>query len=393
MSQGCCTKAPPTVTATLDLSPCPVSWWLPERQLQTLYGALAAHTHRVSFIRDRIETPDGDFVDLDWSAPGLIAQPMAGQRTHTPNNDRLAANNAHQVLPELSLHSAGATRWMKETDRAQLRALDQATGTQALVLLHGLEGSSKSRYAQSIAQYFRARGWVVVIAHFRGCSGFPNRLARAYHSGDSEEIAFILAAVRDALPHATWHAAGVSLGGNALLKYLGEHPEESAWLNAAAGVSVPLDLVAAGNHLSDDPFNRHIYSRYFLRSLKPKVLEKAKRFPGVIDVMRITQARDLRDFDDAYTAPMHGFRDAKDYWTQAASKPWLKHIRVPTLVLNARNDPFLPEPTLPTIQDASAQVLLHQPASGGHAGFVTGQLPGELSWLPDRLARFFAHRR
>jgi predicted alpha/beta-fold hydrolase len=245
---------------------------------------------------------------------------------------------------------------------------------------------------QSIAQYFRARGWVVVIAHFRGCSGFPNRLARAYHSGDSEEIAFILSAVRQAVPHATWHATGVSLGGNALLKYLGEYPEQSKWLKAAAGVSVPLDLVAAGNHLSDDPFNRHIYSRYFLHSLKPKVLEKAKRFPGVIDVMRIAQARDLRDFDDAYTAPMHGFRDAMDYWTQSASKPWLKQIGVPTLVLNARNDPFLPEPTLPSIEHGSDQVLLHQPASGGHAGFVTGQLPGELRWLPERLARFFAHR-
>ncbi len=375
------------MTATLDLSPCPVSWWLPERQLQTLYGALAAHTHRVSFIRDRIETPDGDFVDLDWSAPGLVAQPVAGQHKHSHDND-----NIQQVLPELSLQSTGAARWMNPSDRAQLIALDQSAGIQALVLLHGLEGSSKSRYAQSLAQYFRARGWAVVIAHFRGCSGFPNRLARAYHSGDSEEIAFILSAVRHTLPHATWHAAGVSLGGNALLKYLGEYPEQSAWLNAAAGVSVPLDLVAAGNHLSDDPFNRHIYSRYFLRSLKPKVLEKAKRFPGVIDVMRIAQARDLRDFDDAYTAPMHGFHDAMDYWTQAASKPWLKHIRVPTLVLNARNDPFLPEPTLPTIKDASAQVLLHQPASGGHAGFVTGQLPGELSWLPERLGRFFTHR-
>lgn len=393
MFQGCCTNAPHTVTAKLDLSPCPVSWWLPERQLQTLYGALAARTHRVSFIRDRIETPDGDFVDLDWSAPGLVAQPVAGEKAQRSERADYAPVTFQPALPELSLQRTGAARWMTQADRAHLGTLDQQAGIKALVLLHGLEGSSKSRYAQSIAQHFRARGWVVVIAHFRGCSGFPNRLARAYHSGDSEEIAFILSAVRQAVPHAQWHAAGISLGGNALLKYLGECPEQSSWLHAAAGISVPLDLVAAGNHLSDDPFNRHIYSRYFLQSLKPKVLEKAKRFPGVIDVMRISQARDLRDFDNAYTAPMHGFRDAMDYWTQAASKPWLKTIRVPTLVLNARNDPFLPEPTLPTVQDASDQVLLHQPAAGGHAGFVTGQLPGDLTWLPERLGRFFNQRQ
>ena len=379
------------MTATLDLSSCPVSWWLPERQLQTLYGALLARTHRVSFIRNRIETPDGDFIDLDWSAPGLIAQPVATQKgpSHATHAHELELEQSPRALAGLSLQDTGAARWMTSADRGHLESIDQDTGTKALVLMHGLEGSSKSRYVQSIAQHFRARGWVVVVAHFRGCSGFPNRLARAYHSGDSDEIAFILASVRKAVPQAIWHAAGVSLGGNALLKYLGEHPEQAKWLHAAAGISVPLDLVAAGNHLSDDPFNRHVYSRYFLRSLKPKVLEKAKRFPGVIDVMRIAQARDLRDFDDAYTAPMHGFRNAMDYWTQSASKPWLEHISIPTLVLNARNDPFLPEPTLPSVEQASSYVLLHQPASGGHAGFVTGQIPGELTWLPERLARFF----
>ena len=361
-------------------------WWLPERQLQTLYGALLAQTHRVSFIRDRIHSPDGDFLDMDWSAPGLIAQPVAsGQHKH------LASTPA--VLPEPALLHTGATRWMNDADRIQLKRISQSGDARALVLLHGLEGSSQSRYAQSIAQHFRARGWIVVVAHFRGCSGFPNKLARAYHSGDSEEIAFILSSVRACAPEALWHAAGISLGGNALLKFLGECSGQTNWLESAAGISVPLDLVAAGNHLSDDPFNRQIYSRYFLRSLKPKVLEKAKRFPGVIDVMRISQARDLRDFDDAYTAPMHGFRDALDYWTQCSSKPWLKHISIPTLVLNARNDPFLPEPSLPGSDQASVQVRLHQPASGGHAGFVTGTFPGDLTWLPARLAKFFAEHR
>ena len=230
----------------------------------------------------------------------------------------------------------------------------------------------------------------MVIAHFRGCSGAPNRLARAYYSGDSDEVSFMLDTVRSRLPAARWHAVGVSLGGNALLKFLGEHPAQASWLAGAAGISVPLDLVAAGLHLCTDPFNRHVYSRYFLRTLRPKVIEKATRFPGAIDGFRVAHAQDLRDFDDAYTAPMHGFRDALDYWTHCASKPWLAHIATPTLVLNARNDPFMPEPALPGPDQASSQVLLHQPAQGGHAGFVTGPFPGHLGWLPSRLERFFS---
>lgn len=369
------------MSATLDTSPCPVPWWLPNRQAQTLYGALAAPTHRLSFIRDRVETPDGDFIDIDWSAPGLIAQPDSFSAPIIP---------LRSDLPELSsLADTAAARWMTQTDQ---QLLGQKDHIKALVLFHGLEGNSHSRYAQSIAQYFRARGWIVAIAHFRGCSGFPNRLARAYYSGDSQEISFILETVREAAPQATWHAAGISLGGNALLKYLGEHPDKTNWLSAAAGISVPLDLVAAGNHLSDNTFNRHVYCRHFLNTLQPKVIAKAQRFPGSIDVMRVTHARDLRDFDDAYTAPMHGFRNALDYWQQSSSKPWLAHITTPTLVLNARNDPFLPEPVLPGPQDASSHILMHQPATGGHAGFVTGNIPGNLSWLPERMAKFFSGR-
>lgn len=373
------------MSAKLDTSACPVPWWLPDRQVQTLYGALAAPTHRLSFIRDRVDTPDSDFLDIDWSAPGLIAQPQA-------NGPRDADRTSLETYPDIStLKDTAAARWMSESDRLVLG--QSAPATQALLLLHGLEGNSQSRYAQSIAQYFRARGWIVAVAHFRGCSGFANRLARAYHSGDSHEVDFILNTVRTMAPNAVWHAAGISLGGNALLKYLGEYAQQTSWLKAAAGISVPLDLVAAGNHLSDDPFNRHVYCRHFLNTLKPKVMAKAQRFPGVIDVVRISHARDLRDFDDAYTAPMHGFRNALDYWQQSSSKPWLAHITTPTLVLNARNDPFLPEPVLPSPKDASANVLLHQPATGGHVGFVTGMMPGNLRWLPDRLARFFAEQR
>ena len=357
--------------ASVDTSPCPGPWWLPDGHTQTLYGALVVRHHKISFVRERIDAPDGDFLDFDWAGPGLFA-------------DRNVVGSHAWQDPQLQ--TTAARRWMDDEDRQQL---SQARDTSALVIFHGLEGSSRSHYAQSLAQYFRARGWITVIVHFRGCSGFPNRMARAYFSGDSADIGFVLDTVRTRLPNVRWHAAGISLGGNALLKHLGEQAREAAWLNAAAAVSVPLDLVACGRVLSQTTTGRHLYCRHFLRTMRPKIIDKARRFPGTIDVLRLSQARTLREFDDIYTAPMHGFRNALDYWTRASSKPLLKTIEVPTLVLNARNDPFVPEASLPGTHDCSPSVLLHQPAQGGHAAFVTGRFPGNLNWLPRRLARFF----
>ena len=359
------------MTAQIDTSPCPVPGWLPGGHLQTVYGALAARYHRIAFVRERVNTPDGDFLDFDWTGPGLFP-------------DRLANGQPAQVDTALSV--TAAHRWLQEDD---WQTLPSTPGTPALILFHGLEGSSRSHYAQSIAQYFRARGWVVVIAHFRSCSGFPNRMARAYYSGDSEDIDFMLATVRSRLPHARWHAAGVSLGGNAMLKHLGEQGSNISWLAASAAVSVPMDLLACGTRLSDTVAGQHLYTRYFLKTMKPKIIEKAKRFPGNIDVFRLSQCKTLREFDTLYTAPMHGYKNALDYWTRASSKPWLTSIAIPTLILSARNDPFVPGPSLPGSQDCSSSVLLHQPATGGHAGFVTGSFPGHIGWLPARLARFF----
>ncbi|HWK70880.1 YheT family hydrolase [Pollutimonas sp. M17] len=359
------------MTATFDTSACPTPAWLPGGHLQTLYGALVARYHRIAFVRERVDTPDGDFLDFDWTGPGLFS-------------DRLA--NGQAAKPDTRLAGTAARRWMQDDDWT---GTPRDAGTHALVLFHGLEGSSRSHYAQAIAQHFRARGWVVVIAHFRGCSGFPNRMARAYYSGDSADIDFILRTVRQRVPGARWHAVGVSMGGNAMLKYLGEQAGEPAWLAACAAVSVPLDLVACGNCLSESWLGKKLYSRYFLKTMKIKMHEKAKRFPGNIDVLRINQARSLREFDDLYTAPMHGYKNALDYWTRASSKPHLKNIAVPTLLLNARNDPFIPEPSLPGSQDCSSSILLHQPAEGGHVGFVTHPFPGHIGWLPARLARFF----
>jgi predicted alpha/beta-fold hydrolase len=234
----------------------------------------------------------------------------------------------------------------------------------------------------------RDSGWCGVVVNFRGCGGEPNRLPRAYHSGDAEEIDWILRRLRERLAGGTLFAAGVSLGGNALLKWLGASGADAcAVVERAAAVSAPLDLMIAGDTLGRG-FNL-VYSWHFLATLKRKAYAKHARHPGLIDAARLRAARTLRAFDDVVTAPLHGFRDTDDYWTRASSKPGLANIRVPTLVLNARNDPFLPHAALPAPHDVGPAVTLEQPAEGGHCAFVGGPFPGNLDWLPDRLMTFF----
>ena len=206
-------------------------------------------------------------------------------------------------------------------------------------------------------------------------------MPRAYHSGDTEEVDFLIKQVRATA------AIGISLGGNALLKWLGEKGH-NAPLKRAAAVSAPIDLPAAGNAL-DRGLNRLLYTRHFLATLKPKSLAKLERFPGIYDAERVRSARCFRDFDDVVTAPLHGFRDVEHYWREAASGPWLEGIRVPTLLINARNDPFLPEHALiAAARKAAPCVVLEFPRTGGHAGFITGPFPGHHGWLARRLLDF-----
>lgn len=300
------------------MTPYQAPWWLPGGHLQTVAAALAP-APRIAWRRERWPTPDGDFIDLDWAG------------TRGP----------------------------------------------LLALFHGLEGSSASPYARAIAAEALARGWRCVVPHFRGCSGEPNRLPRAYHSGDSEEMDWILK--RLAPPC----AAGISLGGNVLLKWLGERGE-AAGLARAAAVSAPFDLAAAGAALGRG-LNRLLYARHFLRTLKRKSLAKLRRHPGLYDAARVRRAATLWEFDDAVTAPLHGFRGADDYYARAASAPWLGAIRVPTLVLNARNDPFLPARSLEALRVLPEHVVLEFPRTGGHAGF-----PGRGQWLARRVLDFLS---
>ena len=304
-------------------SPYVAPWWLPGGHLQTIAAALAP-APRVAFRRERWDTPDGDFIDLDWAEPA-----------------------AH------------------------------ARAAPLLALFHGLEGSSASPYARAIAAQALAAGWRCVVPHFRGCSGELNRLPRAYHSGDSAEIGWILARL------GAQFAVGISLGGNALLKYLGEQGADAA-VRKAIAVSAPLDLAAAARAL-DRGLSREIYTRIFLKTLKKKAFEKINRQMISVDTRRLLRARTFWEFDDAVTAPLHGFAGADDYWARSSSAPWLARIRISTLVVNARNDPFLPAAALDALGEVPPNVVLEFPHGGGHAGF-----PGRGRWLARRVLEFLS---
>lgn len=318
-------------TASCPMTSYQAPHWLAGGHAQTIYPLLIKG-NAPAYRRERWDTPDADFIDLDW--------------------------------------------------------IDGPADAPLVVLFHGLEGSSASHYATSLMHSVRQQKWCGVVSHFRGCSGEPNRLPRAYHSGDTEEIDWILRRLRSHFPQRPIYAVGVSLGGNALLKWLGERGGAAATaITAAASVCAPVDLAACGHNLGRG-FNR-IYTWRFLRTLKRNAALKLARFPGGIDGQRMRASRSLYEFDDAVTAPLHGFLGVEDYWRRASSKPLLGGIGVPTLLLNARNDPFMPASALPHPHEVARVVTLEQPEEGGHVGFVTGSLPGRLEWLPQRLLHYF----
>lgn len=291
--------------------------WLIGRHLQTIYPAAGMALPNVAYRREHWSTPDHDVIALDW----LETEPVA---------------TADKPL---------------------------------LVLFHGLEGSSRSHYALRLMAAARQQGWRGVVVHFRGCGGSPNLLPRGYHCGDSAEIDWILRRLR-ALHSAPLYAVGVSLGGNALLKWLGEQQQAArAVVDKAVAISAPLALPTTG-HVLGSGFNR-IYARLFLNTLRPKALAMIQRHGLHFDTEAILKVRNLWQYDDLFTAPLHGFRDADDYWEQSNSRPFLRHIQVATLLINAQNDPFLPAKDLPTAQEVSASVVREFPRQGGHAGFVS----------------------
>jgi predicted alpha/beta-fold hydrolase len=261
-----------------------------------------------------------------------------------------------------------------------------------LVLFHGLEGSSSSHYAEAFADFAQAKGLAFVVPHFRGCSGELNLAPRAYHSGDFEEIGWILARLRQRHTGPIL-AVGVSLGGNALMRWAGEMGDAAAKVvTAVASVSSPLDLAASGQAIGKG-FNGLVYTPMFLKSMKPKALAKLGQHPGLFSAKALAAAGNLFEFDNIFTAPLHGFKNTDDYWARASAKPHLSQIRVPALVLNALNDPFIPAASLPLPQDVGSFVTLWQPASGGHVGFPAGSLPGHVCAMPHAVGDWLLSHR
>src|SRR3984957_5506024 len=344
--------------------------WLPTAHAQTIVPALFAQRPAVKYRRERWTTPDGDFIDLDWLSYDVDDE----GHTRTAQGERQETVSApiDEASPSQNGRSAAA--------RAASPFPDPSAPL--FVLFHGLEGSSDSHYARVLMAEAKARGWFGVVPHFRSCGGPMNLLPRFYHLADSAEVDWVLRRLR-ARHAGPIFAAGVALGGNVLLRWLCEQREDASLIDAAAAISAPLDVHAGGDAISRG-FGM-VYTRSFLKTLKRKALAKLDQYPGLFDRDAMLAARTLRAFDNAVTAPVHGFRDTDDYWTRATTRPYLPCIVVPTLLLNARNDPFLPGRVLPSATEVSAAVTLDQPAHGGHVGFMTGPFPGRIDWLSQRV--------
>lgn len=303
------------------------AWWVPGPHAQTLWGRLARRREAVPLRSERVRMPDGDEVELR----------------------RMAAPGTRRNPPHL-------------------------------LFLHGLEGTIRSHYVPGLFDQARRRGWSADLLLFRGCGQPPNLAPRFYHSGETSDLDEVLRRIIDEAPDRRLVLAGVSLGGNVLLKYLGERSRDlPTQVVAAATLSVPYDL-ARGSRFISQGFSR-VYERYFLRTLREKALAKLARLPGLFDPTTLERARTIWDFDDAVTAPVHGFRDAADYYERSSSLSFLRTIRVPTLLLSAYDDPFLPAPVLDDVRAEAGKnpyVQTEFVSRGGHVGFVSGRVP----WRP-----------
>ena len=304
--------------------------FLANGHLQTIFPNLFRQVNGVAYRRERILTPDDDFLDLDW-----------------------ATNGSRRLV----------------------------------VIAHGLEGDSRRPYVLGMVRALMKRGWDAVVWNARGCSGEPNRLLRFTHSGATEDLETVVAHVIATRAHEEVALIGFSLGGNVTLKYLGERGSNlNPRIKKAVAFSVPCDLQASSVNLASRA--NQIYMRHFLSSLRQKIRAKMEMAPGKIDDCDYEQLRTFKHFDDRYTAPLHGFADAEDYWRQSSCAPFLKAISIPTLLVNARNDPFLADRCFPFDEArTNPNLYLETPLSGGHVGFVTFNQGGEY-WSESRTLDF-----
>lgn len=299
------------------------AWWLKGPHLQTLWPSLLRRKNKLALRNERLELNDGDFLDLSW----------------------VGDNNGPIVL-----------------------------------MLHGLNGGINSHYANGLMHAIQQRGWRGVVMHFRGCSGEPNRLARSYHSGETGDVKTVIAELIKREPHTPIFLIGYSLGGNVLLKMLGENKLPPS-VKAAVAVSVPFELAKTADHLNKG-FSK-IYQWRLVRELVRMHFNKFNVKHGKLHT--------FWQFDNTVTAPLHGFASAMDYYTQSSSKQYLHQIQLPTLIIHAQNDPFTTQCALPTKDDVSKLVELEFTADGGHVGFVTGKYPWRPTyWLEQRILQYFA---
>jgi len=294
-----------------------------------MYAPLFRRGPALSLTRERIELDDGDFLDLDWTS---------------------------------------------------------GESTRVVLVLHGLEGSSRSPYARGMLAAIHRRGWRGAVMHFRGCSGEPNRLPRTYHSGDTGDLAAVITRLRARPGVSALAAVGYSMGGNVLLKWLGERGA-AAPLDAAVAVSVPYTLSRAADRLTRGL--SRLYQGHLIAALRTKLHRKFASHASPIDLQHADASRDFWEFDDRVTAPLHGFADVHDYYTRSSSRQYLRDIRVPTLLLHAEDDPFMTPDVLPCADELSASTRLEVSAGGGHVGFIHGSLPWRPRyWLEERIPAF-----
>lgn len=318
-------------TQTISMNRYKPAWWLRNPHAQTIWASLVRKAPQVPTHREQLELPDGDFLDLRWT----------------------------------------------KTDPSP-----------TVVVLHGLEGCFESNYIQGILFAIHQKGWRGVLVHFRNCGPLANRLARSYHAGDTADLEFVVHAIQERNPKVPLAVLGYSLGGNALLKWLGEKGP-SVPVQGAVAVSVPFVLEQAMRRL-ETGFSR-VYQWYFLRLLKRSALRKAALLPAPYSPSFIKGVAAIREFDHRLTAPLHGFAGADEYYEKSSARQYLKTIAAPTLILHAKDDPFMTREVIPPLEELSPQVRLELCEHGGHVGFIGGAWPWRsYGWLERRIPEFFS---
>lgn len=313
------------------------AWWLRNAHAQTVWATIMRPTIQLALQPERLEMPDGDFIDLVWDS-----------------------TNAHEQHKPI------------------------------VVILHGLSGSVNSPYARGLITVLSRAGWRPVFMHFRGSSGEPNRLARYYHSGDTHDVAYVVNHLQQKNPSVPIAAVGVSLGGNVILKWLGQTGANNPLLTAVA-VSVPFELNLATQAMNSG-FSK-IYQYRLLRELRKDIEKKFKsqNLPCPFDLERLSKVKNFHEFDDLVTAPLHHFADANDYYLQSSSRQYLHAISKPTLIIHAEDDPFMPKTVIPAAAELSSSTLLELSQQGGHVGFVAGNKIGKAEyWLEKRIPEYLS---